>query len=185
MNHANPLSEIGRAAAEATARATRISMTSVERAIHVQMEYAKGAVKQAALNARAAAQAKDVQELMALRAPHRRERPREPDGLLAQPLRGRSDAQSEYSRLAEERMARFQKAVTETVDQVAKSSPRRRRRRQRRDQIPARRHHRGVRQLHQGRPEPGELRRRGLRVAPRQTQELMAQPLLLLYRSIG
>ena len=34
-----------------------------------------------------------------------------------------SDAQSEYSRLAEERMAAFQAAMAETVEQAAKSAP--------------------------------------------------------------
>jgi len=34
-----------------------------------------------------------------------------------------SEAQSEYSRLAEERMGAFQQAVTETVEQAAKSAP--------------------------------------------------------------
>ena len=34
-----------------------------------------------------------------------------------------SDAQSELSKLAEERMTTFQQAVTETVDQAAKSAP--------------------------------------------------------------
>ena len=34
-----------------------------------------------------------------------------------------SEAQGEYARLAEERMARFQQAVTEGVDQAARSAP--------------------------------------------------------------
>jgi len=34
-----------------------------------------------------------------------------------------SEAQSELSKLAEERMSSFQKAVTETVDQAARSAP--------------------------------------------------------------
>lgn len=123
MTQANPLSEIGRAAAEATARATRISMTSAERAINVQIEYAKGAVKQAAINARAATQVKDVQELLALRARIAENAIENLMGYSRSLYEVASDAQSEYSRLAEERMARFQKAVTETVDQVARSAP--------------------------------------------------------------
>lgn len=123
MNQANPLSEIGRAAAEAAARATRISMASAERAMTVQIEYAKGAVKQAALNARAAAQAKDVQELMALRARIAENAVESLMGYSRSLYEVASDAQAEYSRLAEERMARFQKAMTETVDQVARSAP--------------------------------------------------------------
>ena len=68
MTYATPFSEIGRAAAESAARAAKISMDSAERAFTVQMEYAKGALKQATLTARAAGEVKDVQELLALRA---------------------------------------------------------------------------------------------------------------------
>src|SRR5688500_13274318 len=68
VNYANPLTEIGRATAESTARAAKSSMDSAERTLHVQIEYAKGALKQATLNARAAAQVKDVQELLTLRS---------------------------------------------------------------------------------------------------------------------
>ncbi len=120
---ANPLSEIGRTAVESAARATRISMDSAERAINVQLEYAKGTVKQATLNARAVAQVKDVQELMALRARIAENALENLMGYSRSLYEVASEAQSEYTRLAEERMARFQKAVTETVEQAAKNAP--------------------------------------------------------------
>jgi phasin family protein len=123
MTTANPLSEIGRAAVESAARATRISMDSAERAINVQLEYAKGSIKQATLTARAVAQVKDVQELMALRAQIAENTLESLVGYSRSLYEVASTAQSEYSRLAEERMARFQKAVTETVEQAAKSAP--------------------------------------------------------------
>ena len=123
MTVANPLSEIGRAAAESAARATRISMDSAERAINVQLEYAKGALKQATLNARAVAQVKDVQELMAVRARIAENALENLMGYSRSLYEVASEAQSEYSRLAEERMARFQQAVTETVDQASKAAP--------------------------------------------------------------
>ena len=123
MTTANPLSEIGRAAAEAAARATRISMDSAERTINVQLEYAKGTLKQATLNARAVAQVKDVQELMALRTRIAENALENLIGYSRSLYEVASDAQSEYSRLAEERMARFQQAVTESVDQAARSAP--------------------------------------------------------------
>ena len=120
---ANPLSEIGRTAVEAAAKATRISMDGAERTIAIQLDFAKGVLKQATLNARAVAQVKDVQELLALRT-------RVAENTLANLMgysRGlyevASDAQSEYSRLAEERMGAFQQAMSETMDQAAKSAP--------------------------------------------------------------
>src|SRR5688500_8804525 len=123
MTTANPLSEIGRAALESAARATRISMDSAERTLNVQLEYAKGALKQATINARAAAQAKDVQELVALRTRIAENALENLIGYSRSLYEVASDAQSEYSRLAEERMARFQRAVTEGVEQAAKAAP--------------------------------------------------------------
>ena len=123
MNYATPLTEIGRAAAESTARAARISMDSAERAFTVQIEYAKGALKQATLNARAAAQVKDVQELVALRTRIAENALENLIGYSRSLYEVASEAQSEYSRLAEERMARFQRAVTEGVEQAAKAAP--------------------------------------------------------------
>lgn len=123
MNHANPLSEIGLAAAEAAGRATQISMDSVERALAVQLAYAHCVLKRGAANAHAATQTRDAQELVALRS-----------GMAEAALEGligysrslyevASETQSEYSRLAEERMAHFQRAIAQTVDQAAKSVP--------------------------------------------------------------
>jgi len=123
VNYATPLTEIGRAAAESTARAARISMDSAERAFTVQIEYAKGALKQATLNARAAAQVKDVQELVALRTRIAENALENLIGYSRSLYEVASEAQSEYSRLAEERMARFQRAVTEGVEQAAKAAP--------------------------------------------------------------
>ena len=118
-----PLAEIGRAATESAARAARISMDSAERAFTIQLEYAKGAVAQATLNARAVAQVKDVQELFAVRARIAENAMENLIGYSRSLYEVASEAQSEYSRLAEERMARFQAAVTEGVEQAAKAAP--------------------------------------------------------------
>ena len=123
MNASNPVSELGRAAVESAARATRISMDSAERTLNVQLEYAKGAVKQATLNVRAVTQAKDVQELLALRTRIAENTVENLMGYSRSLYEVASEAQSEYSRLAEERMARFQRAVTEGVDQAARAAP--------------------------------------------------------------
>jgi phasin family protein len=119
----NPLSEISRAAVDAAAKASRISMDSAERAIHVQIEYAKGALTQAALTARAVGQAKDVQELMSLRSRIAENALENIMGYSRSLYEVASETQSQYSKLAEERMASFQQAITETVDQAAKSAP--------------------------------------------------------------
>jgi phasin family protein len=123
VNYATPLSEIGRAAVDSAARAARISMDSAERTLNVQIEYARGAIKQATLNARAAAEVKDVQELLALRARIAENAVENLIGYSRSLYEVASEAQTEYSRLAEERMAHFQQAVTEGVDQAARSAP--------------------------------------------------------------
>ena len=123
MTTTSPISEIGRAALEAAARATRISMDGAERAFAVQLEYTKGAFAQAALTARAVSQVKDVQQLLALRTRIAENAVENMMGYSRSLYEIASEAQSEYSRLAEERMARFQQAVSETVEQAARSSP--------------------------------------------------------------
>jgi len=123
MTAANPLAEISRAAMDAAAKATRISMDSAERAVNVQMQYAKGALAQASLTARAVSQAKDVQDLLSLRTRIAENALENLMGYSRSLYEVASEASSEYSRLAEERMATFQQAVSETVDQAAKSAP--------------------------------------------------------------
>ena len=123
MTTASPITALSRAALESAARATRISMDGAERAIAVQLEYTKGAFTQAALTARAVAKAKDVQELLSLRTRIAENAVENLMGYSRSLYEVASEAQTEYSRLAEERMARFQQAVSETVEQAARSAP--------------------------------------------------------------
>lgn len=119
----NPLSEISRATVETAAKATRISVDSAERALNVQMEYVRGALKQAQLNAFSASQIKDVQQLMALPTRIAESTFENMIGYSRSLYEIASEAQGRYSNLAEERMASFQQAVSEGVDQAAKSAP--------------------------------------------------------------
>jgi type IV secretory pathway TrbL component len=66
---------------------------------------------------------KDVQELLALRTRIAENTLENLMGYSRSLYEVASEAQTEYSRLAEERMARFQRAVAEGVDQAAKSAP--------------------------------------------------------------
>ena len=119
----NPLADLTREMVEAATRATRISLDSAERVLTVQLEYAKGAVAQATLNTRAVSQAKDVNELAALRTRIAENTMENVLGYSRSLYDVASEAQAQYSRLAEERMSSFQQAVTATVDQAAKSTP--------------------------------------------------------------
>lgn len=119
----NPFSEVGREVVEAAAKAAKISVDSAERTLTVQMEYAKGAVSQATLNARALSQVKDVQDLLTLRTRIAENAIENLMGYSRSLYEVASEAQAEYSRLAEERLAKFQQAVSESVDQAAKVAP--------------------------------------------------------------
>ena len=120
---ANPVSDLGRATAEAASKVARISMDSAERAIAVQLEYAKGALDQASLNARALSQVKDVQGLLSVPTRIAENALENMMGYSRSLYEVAATAQAEYSRLAEERMAFLQQAVAEGVDEAAKSAP--------------------------------------------------------------
>jgi phasin family protein len=119
----NPMSQFAAASFEAAARITRISMDSAERTIAIQLEYAKGAVKQATLTAQAYAQVKDVNQLVGLRARIAENALENTMGYSRSLYEVASEAQSELGKLAEENMSTFQQSVSESVDQAAKSAP--------------------------------------------------------------
>jgi phasin family protein len=120
---ANPLSGITAAAMDAATRLTRISMDSTERTIAVQLEYAKGAIKQATLNAKAVSGAKDVQDLLSLRSRIAENALENLMGYSRSLYEVGAEVQSQLSKLAEDRMSAFQQAVTESVEQAAKAAP--------------------------------------------------------------
>jgi phasin family protein len=120
---ANPFADLGSAAVDAAARLTRISMDSAERTMAIQLDYAKGALKQATITARALGQVKDVNELVTMRARIAENAIENAMGYSRSLYEVASEAQSELGKLAEERMSAFQQSVSEGVDQAAKSSP--------------------------------------------------------------
>ena len=121
--NATPITELSTATVDAAARLTRISLDSAERAFAIQLEYAKGALKQATLTAQAVSQVKDVSEFIALRTRIAENAVENLMGYSRSLYEVASEAQAEYSRLADERMVRFQQAVTEGVEQAAKAAP--------------------------------------------------------------
>jgi len=119
----NPFSEMSRTGFDTAARLTRISVDNAERVISLQLQYAKGTIEQASATAKAATGAKDVQQLLDVRT---RSAENAVEWLMNYSrsfYEVASEAQSELSKLAEERMTAFQQAVTESVEQAAKSSP--------------------------------------------------------------
>ncbi len=123
MNPANPLAELNRTAVDAASRLTRIQMDSAERVIALQLDYAKTALEQATAAARSLAGARDVQEVLNLRTRAAETALEKLMGYSRGLYEVASEAQSEFSKLAEERMTSFQKAVVESVDQAAHAVP--------------------------------------------------------------
>lgn len=123
MNANDTFALLNKQAVDAAVRLSKASLNGAERVIALQIGFAKGSLAQATSNARAAAQAKDVQDLLALRAAAAEATMERVVGYSRDLYEVASEAQSEFSRLAEERMATFQQAVAETVDQAAKSAP--------------------------------------------------------------
>ncbi len=122
-NLADQITELNANAVQAAARLSKVSLDSAERLMALQMSFAKAALGDASRNARAAAGTQDPQELMALRT-------KAAEASLTQFLgysRGlyevASDAQAEFAKLAEERLAELQRSVTETVEEAAKNAP--------------------------------------------------------------
>jgi phasin family protein len=123
MTTTNPFTQISQASFDAAARLTRISLDSAERTLAIQLEYAKGAVTQATLTARAVSQAQDVEQLLKLRSRIAENAMENMVGYSRSLYEVASDAQSELSKLAEERLATYQSAVIEAVDQASKAAP--------------------------------------------------------------
>ena len=119
----NPFSEMSRTGFDTAARLTRISVDNAERVISLQLQYAKGTIEQASATAKAATGAKDVQQLLDVRTRSAENAVEWLMNYSRSVYEVASETQSELSKLAEERMTAFQQAVTESVDQAAKSSP--------------------------------------------------------------
>jgi phasin family protein len=120
---ANPLADIAATTMDSATRFTRISMDGAERAIGLQLEYAKGSLSNATSDALAIAHAKDVQQLLALRTKMAESALESLMGFSRGIYEVASETQSEFSKLAEERMSSFQQAVSESVEQAARSAP--------------------------------------------------------------
>jgi phasin family protein len=118
-----PLTQASQAALDTASRAARISLDSAERTLAVQIEYTRGYLKQATVTAQAVAQVRDVQELFALRARLAENAVENLMGYTRSLYEVASEAQAEYTRLAEERMGAFQRVVSESVEQAAQSAP--------------------------------------------------------------
>jgi phasin family protein len=123
MNANETFASLNQQAVDTALRLSRLSLDGCERVVTLQMNFARNSLAAATKNARAAAQAKDVQELLQVRATATEGALERVAGYSRELYEVASNAQSELSKIAEERMASLQQAVAETVDQAAKGAP--------------------------------------------------------------
>jgi phasin family protein len=108
------------------ANATKIAALSIENAeklFKLNLNAAKIALAQGVESAQAAASVKDVQELMALRAKYAESGVQTALSYSRTLYDLASEAQAEYSSMAEEAWANYTKGVAAIVDKASKSAP--------------------------------------------------------------
>ena len=117
------MSQISRSTVDAATRLTRISLDSAERTLAIQLEYAKGAIAQATINAHAFSQVKDVEQFLTIRNRVAENAVENMIGFSRSLYEVASEAQGELSKLAEERLSKYQSAMIDVVDQASRSVP--------------------------------------------------------------
>ena len=104
-------------------RFAKISMDSAERAIALQLGFARQALEQATVDALALAQAKDVKDLVELRAKLAGHAFESWIGYSQSLMEVASKARAEFGKLAEERLGTMREAMAESVEYAARTAP--------------------------------------------------------------
>ncbi|HEX4332234.1 MAG TPA: phasin family protein [Usitatibacter sp.] len=110
------LARITQDGVESAGKLARISMDSAQRAIAIQLAFVRQSVEQAQVDARAFAQAKDVTQLMALRARAAGHALESWAGYSQGLMEVASKARAELSQLAEERLGSLREAGNAAFD---------------------------------------------------------------------
>ena len=100
-----------------------LSMQSAEKLFKLNLNAAKIALQQSVESAQAAASVKDVQEMMALRAKYAESGVQTAMSYSRTLYDLASEAQAEYSSMAEELWSNYTKGVAAFVDKASKSAP--------------------------------------------------------------
>ncbi|QJR15478.1 phasin family protein [Usitatibacter palustris] len=117
-----PYTEFSRAAVESATRLSKLSLASAERMIALQVGFAKESIAQATNSAQTVAAAKDVQELLAMRALAVESAMERFAGYSRTLFEVAAETQSEFAKLAGERIAGLQQAATTTVGTAVKAT---------------------------------------------------------------
>ena len=122
-NPTDQFAEINKASVANATRLAALSIENAEKLFKLNLTAAKAAFQQGVEGAQAAASVRDVQELMALRAKYAESGVQTALSYSRTLYDLASEAQSEYSSMAEELWANYTKGVASFVDKASKSAP--------------------------------------------------------------
>ena len=122
-NPTEQFAEINKASVANATRLAALSIENAEKLFKLNLTAAKAAFQQGVEGAQAAASVRDVQELMALRAKIAESGVQTALSYSRTLYDLASEAQSEYSSMAEELWANYTKGVAAFVDKASKSAP--------------------------------------------------------------
>ena len=122
-NPTEQFAEINKASVANATRLAALSIENAEKLFKLNLNAAKVALQQSVEGAQAAASVKDVQEMMALRAKYAESGVQTALSYSRTLYDLASEAQAEYSSMAEEAWASYTKGVAAFVDKASKSAP--------------------------------------------------------------
>ena len=122
-NPTEQFAEINKASVANATRLAALSIENAEKLFKLNLTAAKAAFQQGVEGAQAAASVRDVQELMALRAKYAESGVQTALSYSRTLYDLASEAQAEYSSMAEELWANYTKGVASFVDKASKSAP--------------------------------------------------------------
>ena len=122
-NPTEQFAEINKASVANATRLAALSIENAEKLFKLNLTAAKAAFQQGVEGAQAAASVRDVQEMMALRAKYAESGVQTALSYSRTLYDLASEAQAEYSSMAEELWANYTKGVASFVDKASKSAP--------------------------------------------------------------
>lgn len=123
MYSTEQFTELNQAGVDHALRFSQIALDNTERLFKVQLEASKSALEEGVKNAKAVAEVKDVQELIALRAKLAETGVEKALAFSRSVYEVASEAQAELTKLIEDSLAAYGKGVANFVDRAAKSAP--------------------------------------------------------------
>ena len=115
--------EVNKTGVAQATKLAAIAFANTEKLIKLNLEAARAAIAQSVEGASAAAGAKDVQELMALRAKYAESGVQNAIGYSRSLYEVASEAQAQYSKLAEEAWSTYAAGIANWVDKASASAP--------------------------------------------------------------